>query len=102
MPEMTAAAHKALKKRFHLSDKKNRADEREAPRAARLALDRINGHARLFGDRTTVADIALATMSAPLIASPSAVREDPAVRELLAWGDDVMGPELARLYKEGP
>ena len=71
------------------------------PRLARLALTRLGGRDTLFGNDLTVADIALASMSAPLHAAAAPVSDEPAVRELLDWGESVLGP-LAEFYKRSP
>jgi hypothetical protein len=44
----------------------------------------------LVDDRTTIADIALASMSAPLQFAAPTVSDHPAVQELLAWGRRVL------------
>ncbi len=92
-------AGKALTKRFRLSASRNRKDEEEVPRLASLALARLAGRPFLFGDRPTVADVALATMSAPAAAARRALREDPAVAELLRWGRTVMPASMHGLYE---
>lgn len=96
---MLLASRRILRKRFHLSEKRNIRDEAEAPLLARLALNRLGGRPALFGERFTVADVALAAMAAPLRAATETVRNDPAVCDLLAWGDSVLGPRLARMYR---
>jgi glutathione S-transferase len=99
---LSMMSHRVARRRFHLSAKKNVRDEAEAPRLARLALDRLGGRPALFGERFTVADVALASMSAPLRAATQPVRDDPAVRDLLAWGDSVLGPRLSKIYRGDP
>jgi hypothetical protein len=47
---------------------------------------RLGGRDHLVGDEITIADVALASMSAPLAIAGSAVTASPAVQELLAWG----------------
>jgi len=89
---------RVLTKRFGLSAERNAQDEKQAPRLARLALDRLAGRPWLFGERASVADVGLAAMVAPLHLAARHVREDPAVGELLAWARPVLGDEITRLY----
>lgn len=94
----TAIATRVVKRRFRLSARQNRHDEREIVRVARLALARLGNARFLYGDRVTVADLTLATMSAPAWRAP-AVRDLPEVRALLDWGLELIGDETARLYR---
>jgi glutathione S-transferase len=80
----------ALRRRFGLSEKRNRLDEAEARRAAELAVARLGGRDFLVGEGISVADIALAAMSAPLELVP-AVREDAAVGALVGWSLGILG-----------
>jgi len=91
-------ARRVLRQRFRLSARRNARDEADVPRAARLALARLGGRARLFEERLTVADVALAAMSAPLRAAAPHVGRDAAVRQLLDWGETVLGREIVKLY----
>ena len=83
-------AKRALHRRLRMSQKRNSLDEREAPRAAELALARLGGRDYLVDGRVTIADIALASMSAPLQFAVPAVRDQPTVQELVAWGRRVL------------
>jgi len=62
----------------------------EARRAAEAAVARLGGRDHLVGDTVTLADVALASMSAPLAVAVRSVREDPAVKQLLAWSNRVL------------
>ena len=85
-----------LRRRFGLSARQEAEDEAEARRVAKIALDRIGGRPFLVGDRISLADVALASMSSPLqIAAPS-VRQDPAVEELLAWDRTILEDEFTQ------
>lgn len=84
-------ARRAVRKRFRLSEPQQAQDLIEARRVARLAVDRLGRRPHLIGDRVSIADVALAAMSAPLGGADLALRADPAVRELLAWGRGVVG-----------
>jgi glutathione S-transferase len=75
-----------LHRRLRMSREQNGRDEREAPRAAELAVARLGGRDHLVDEQLTIADIALASMSAPLQFAVPSVRDQPAVQELLAWG----------------
>jgi glutathione S-transferase len=86
-----------LKRRFRLSEKRNAADEPEARRLARLAADRIGGRPFLVEDRMTIADVGLASMAMPLQYASRAVRSDPAVEALLAWGREILADEASPL-----
>lgn len=79
-----------LRRHFRMSKKQNAFDEREAVRAAKLATTRLGRADRLVDDRTTIADVALASMSAPLQFAAPTVRDHPAVQKLLAWGRRVL------------
>jgi glutathione S-transferase len=79
-------AARVLHRRFAMSAEQNRRDEAEAPRLAEIAVARLDGRDHLVGDQITIADIALASMSAGLQLAAPPVRDQPAVQELLAWG----------------
>ncbi len=83
-------ARLGLRLRLGMSERQNRYDEAEARRAAESAVARLGGRDHLVGDTVTLADVALAAMSAPLAVAVRPVREDPAVQELLAWSDRVL------------
>lgn len=90
-------AKRRVAQRFGLSDGRHARDVQEAKRLAALAVARLGGRPWLQDDGPTIADVALATMSAPLAADPEA-RADGAVRALLAWGEGLAGPEIAGRY----
>jgi glutathione S-transferase len=104
-PRMPAAGQRAvgagaglvLRLRFGISTKRNRADQELARRAARVAVDRLGGADHLVGDGLSLADITLATMTAPLQYAGGAVRDDPDVRPLLEWGARVLGKDFSPL-----
>jgi glutathione S-transferase len=79
-----------LHRRLRMSRDQNDRDERQAPRAAEVAVARLGGRDHLVGGQLTIADIALASMSAPLQFAVPSVRAHPAVQELLAWGRRVL------------
>ncbi len=81
-----ALAKLMLRGRLRLSKRRNRRDEVRAREAAEQAVARLGGRDHLVGDATSIADIALATMSAPLAVAAPAVRDHPAVQDLLQWG----------------
>jgi glutathione S-transferase len=91
------AAKKVVRKRFHISDARHVKDLADARRAASLAMELLGGRPWLMEHGPTMADIALATMSSPLHVSRE-LRDDPAVRGLLAWGLKLLPPEVAALY----
>jgi len=93
------AAKRVVRKRFHISEARHLKDLAEVRRAAALALDLLGGRPWLMNAGPTVADIALATMSAPLRVS-SEVRDDPAVRALLAWGSKLLPPDVTSAYTQ--
>lgn len=82
-----------IRRRFGLSARQAKEDEVEAPRVAKLAVDRLAGRPFLVGDRITLADVALASMSAPLQLVPS-IRDDPSVAELLEWDRTILEDEF--------
>jgi glutathione S-transferase len=83
-----------LRRRFGLSAAQAQEDGEEARRVAKLAVDRIGGGSYLIGDRISLADVALASMSAPLRIAPLGVADDPAVKELLAWDRTILEDEF--------
>jgi glutathione S-transferase len=82
-----------IRRRFGLSAKQAEEDEVEARRVAKLAVDRLAGRPFLVGDRITLADVALASMSAPLQLTPG-IRDDPSVAELLEWDRTILEDEF--------
>lgn len=87
-------ARRVLRRHFGLDAARDPKDVAAVRRGAALALARLADRPYLFGDRATIADVALATMSAPLLAAPD-VASDPAVASLLAWGERLAGVETA-------
>jgi glutathione S-transferase len=101
-PIRRAAGHLGkwmLHRRLGMSRRQNGLDERAAPRAAELAVARLGGRDHLVGERITIADIALASMAAPLQFAAPAVRDQPVVQELLTWGRRVL--EIDREFAAG-
>lgn len=94
------AAKRVVQKRFRISDARHVKDLADARRAAVLAMDLLNGRPWLQEMGPTVADIALATMSAPL-AVASDLRDDAVVRALLAWGVKLLPQDVAARYASG-
>jgi len=91
----------AVRRRFALSERQNRWDEIEARRVAALAVERLGARPWLVGEALTLADIALATMAAPLWAASAELRGDPAVARLLRWAPTVMETRDVVLYRRG-
>jgi glutathione S-transferase len=91
-------ARRVVARRFRLSPGGRQRDVAEAKRLAGLALARLGGRPWLVGSSPTVADVALAAMSAPLAADRE-VSEDGAVRELLAWGAALVPAETVATYR---
>ena len=87
-----ATAALVLRRRFGITEEQNRKDLAEAPRVARVAVERLDGADYLVGDALTLADITLAAMAAPLQYTEAAA--DPAVAALLDWSRGVMGDEF--------
>ena len=93
-----ALTRRVLVRRFHLASGRYRRDLEEARSAAQIAVARLGGARHLVGGTLTLADIALASMSAPLAADPL-LAKDSAVSALLAWGAPCIGAELAAAYR---
>jgi len=91
-------ARRRVTERFGLNPARHARDVREAKRLAALAVARLGGRRWLLGDELTIADVALATMSAPLGIDPDACA-DPAVHELLAWGGVLLPADVRALYR---
>lgn len=96
---MGAIARKKIRERFRISSERNERDEADLKRLVDLAHERLAGTPFLLGDRLTLADIGLASMSAPLWAASPPVRDLPAVGSLLSWGAGILGPEIVALYQ---
>ena len=93
------AARRVVRRRFRLSAERERRDEREVPLLAALATERLGQRPFLVGERLSVADVTLAAMTLPLWRATPAVRDDAAVRTLLAWGETVMDPAVVGRYR---
>ena len=90
-----AGAGAGLRVRFGITGRRNRADVAEARRVAAIAVDRLAGAEHLVGDRLTLADITLATMSSPLQYAGDEVTGDDAVRRLLEWDARTLGASFS-------
>jgi glutathione S-transferase len=86
-----AVAGVGLRIRFGITAGRYRKDVGAAHRAAAIAVERIGEADHLVGDRPSLADITLATMSAPLQYASEDVTRDETVRRLLAWDARVLG-----------
>jgi len=91
-------ARRVVTKRFGLWPGRHEKDVAEAKRLAGLAVARLGGRRWLMGDAPTIADVALATMSAPLATDPD-MRADPAAVALLAWGDALVPEDIRARYR---
>ncbi len=91
-------ARRVVTRRFHVSPAGRARDVAEAKRLAGLAMARLGGRRWLVGDSPTIADVTLATMSAPL-AVDSETREDETVKALLAWGEALVPADMLALYR---
>lgn len=91
-------ARRVVARRFSLTAKGRARDLAEAKRLAGLAMARLGGRRWLLGDSPTIADVALAAMSAPLAADREAC-EDEAVRALLAWGEALVPADVLAGYR---
>lgn len=91
-------ARRRVTERFGLSARRHGNDLAEAKRLAALAIARLGGRPWLQERGPTIADVALATMSAPLAADPEA-RQDPAVAALLAWGEALLPADVRVTYR---
>lgn len=92
---------RAVRKRFRISAASNRRDRTEVQRLSSLAMERIHGMDYLVGGEISLADISLASMSAPLWVAHDLL-EDPAVRSLLDWGRRILGDDLVSCYLPRP
>jgi glutathione S-transferase len=91
-------AIRRVRERFRISPDGYRRDLPEARRVCALAVRRLGGRPWLQDVGPTIADVALAAMSAPLWADPG-LREDPAVAALLQWGLTLVPPEIVAMYR---
>lgn len=91
-------ARRRVTERFGLSPARHARDVLEAKRLAGLAVARLAGRRWLLGNQPTIADVALATMSAPLAVDRDACA-DPAVCDLLAWGEALLPADVRALYR---
>jgi len=91
-------ARRVVARRFGLSPAGRARDVLEAKRLAGLAMARLGGRRWLLGESPTIADVALAAMSAPLAADREA-REDEAVRALLEWGEALVPADARETYR---
>jgi glutathione S-transferase len=91
-------AIRRVRKRFRFSAERYPKDAEDIRRVAALALARLDGKPWLMGHGPTIADVALATMSAPLAADPS-LRAEKDIAALLAWGERLVPQDVARLYR---
>ena len=96
---LNRAASRALRRRFRLSERRNRQDEEDVKRLAGLAMRRIGDGPFLMGETITVADVTLAAMSAPLAGAAPEIASHAEVRALLGWGEGVLGRELVEPYR---
>lgn len=90
-------ARRRVRARFRINALRHPRDLAEARRVARLAVDRLAGRRWLVGEAPTIADVALAAMSAPLAADPD-LAGDASVAVLLAWGRGLLPPDVAAMY----
>jgi glutathione S-transferase len=91
-------ARRKVAQRFGLNARRHAGDVVEAKRLAGLALARLGGAPWLMGSQPTLADVALATMSAPLVTDP-VLRRDPDVHALLSWGDKLVPEDVRMSYR---
>lgn len=87
-------ARRVLTKRFGLSESRDPRDVAAVTHGADLAIARLSGRPYLFGEAPTIADVALASMAGPLRSAPD-VASAPAVRALLDWAEEILGPDGA-------
>lgn len=88
-------ARRALTERFGLSESRHRRDVEEARKFASAANLMIGGQQYLMSGMLTIADIAIAAMSAPLRNDPE-LRDDPEVQVLLRWAEPILAVEAQR------
>jgi glutathione S-transferase len=90
-----AVAAVGLRIRFGITQSRYRKDVVAAHRAATIAVERLGEADHLIGDRLSLADITLATMSSPLQYAGEDVTRDEAVQRLLAWDARVLGESFS-------
>ncbi len=90
-----AGAGIGLRVRFRMTGRRNRRDFAEAHRTAAIAVGRLAGAEHLVGDRLTLADVTLATMSSPLQYAGEEVTGDDAVQRLLEWDARILGASFS-------
>jgi glutathione S-transferase len=93
-----ALAGRLVARRFGLAARRHPRDLSSARELSMIAVARLGSRPHLVGDALTMADIGLASMSAPLAADRD-LAHDPAVAALLAWGETIIGPALAASYR---
>jgi len=91
-------ARRRVAQRFGLSPARHAKDVVEAKRLAGLAVARLGGRRWLQGESPTIADVALAAMSAPLVADRE-TREDEGVRALLTWAAALVPADVLATYR---
>jgi glutathione S-transferase len=91
-------ARRVVARRFGIVAGLRARDLHEAKRLAALANARLSGRRWLQGDGPTIADVALATMPAPL-GSDRELRVDPDVSALLKWGEALVPTDVTALYR---
>lgn len=91
-------ARRVVAKRFRITDRGYPRDLADMRAAAALAMGRLGPGPYLFGQEPTLADIALASMCAPLV-SDAGLGDDPSVRALLAWAEPIVGKEVLEAYR---
>ena len=93
-----AMARRVVVRRFRIDPRRHRRDLADVRAAAALAVERLGKGPYLLGADLTIADIALAAMAAPLAADRE-LAGDRAVAALLAWGEPIVGAEIAGRYR---
>jgi len=91
-------AKRRVTQRFGLSSGRHAKDVVEAKRLAALAMARLGGRQWLVGSSPTIADVALATMSAPLVCNPDTAA-DSGVAALLKWGEALVPADVIASYR---
>ena len=91
-------AVRVLRKRFRFSAERYPRDVADVRRATSLALERLGGSGWLMRDGPTLADIALAAMSAPRAADHS-LRSEPEIAALLSWGERLVPADIVGRYR---
>jgi glutathione S-transferase len=94
-------AIRKVRERFRVSPARYPRDVADIRRATALAMERLGRKEWLLDAGPSVADIALATMSAPLAVDP-ALRAEPEIAALLAWGERLLPPDVVQRYRRSP